>query len=168
MRKFTLVFSVLVFSLLIFTGVSAEDIYISDMQTVVLPRDVFVGDEMEIRCTFSCEEDLLPEDVLSIDIAVDEIPDMTVKSITLQRAGLSYMLSMLCVPWSLGDIEIPPVLLYSGHVEETETESEEDGDVAENINIYLDIPAVTIKSIVNYTGASDLRPSKAPILVPGT
>lgn len=160
MRKFRLVFLTLLFSCLLVWGASAEDIVISDMQTVVLPRDVFVGDEMEIRCTFSCDVALLDENVLSSDITVDDIPDMTVKSVTLQKAGSSYMLSMLCIPWSLGDIEIPPILIYS--MEQSTDNPDED------VRIFLDVPAVTIKSIVTYTGASDLRPAKAPLLIPGT
>ena len=167
MRKFRLIFLTLLFSCLLVWGTFAEDIIISEMQTVVLPRDVFVGDEMEIRCTFSCDVALLPENVLSSDITMDDIPDMTVKSVSLQRAGSSYMLSMLCIPWSLGDIEIPPILIYGEADETSDTESDDSGTIEED-RIFLDVPAVTIKSIVNYTGASDLRPSKAPLLIPGT
>ena len=167
MRKFRLIFLTLLFSCLLVWGTFAEDIVISEMQTVVLPRDVFVGDEMEIRCTFSCDVALLPENVLSSDITMDDIPDMTVKSVSLQRAGSSYMLSMLCIPWSLGDIEIPPILIYGKADETADTESDDSGTIEED-RIFLDVPAVTIKSIVNYTGASDLRPSKAPLLIPGT
>ena len=178
MRKFPLIFLFILTPLAFFTphsGLFAEDIVISEMQTVVLPRDVFVGDEMEIRCTFSCEAPLLADGVFSMDIApetLSDMADMTVKSVTLQRAGSSYMLSMLCVPWSLGDIEIPPVLLYESEEVATsatnEETSEEEVVEVEKTRIFLDIPAVTIKSIVTYTGASDLRPSKAPLLIPGT
>ena len=178
MRKFRLIFLTLLFSCLLVLGAFAEDIFITEMQTVVLPRDVFVGDEMEIRCTFSCDVSLLPENVLSSDLTMDDIPDMTVKSVSLQRAGSSYMLSMLCIPWSLGDIEIPPVLIYGngGNADETagteqgaeSTDESDESGIPEEVRIFLDVPAVTIKSIVNYTGASDLRPSKAPLLIPGT
>ena len=167
MRKFRLIFLTLFFSCLLVCGAFAEDIVITEMQTVVLPRDVFVGDEMEIRCTFSCDVDLLPENDFSSDIKMDDIPDMTVKSVSLQRAGASYMLSMLCIPWSLGDIEIPPILLY-GKSEENNDNENDSSSIPEETRIFLDVPAVTIKSIVNYTGASDLRPSKAPLLIPGT
>ena len=153
MRKFRLIVLTLFFSCLLVCGTFAEDIVISEMQTVVLPRDVFVGDEMEIRCTFSCDVDLLPENAFSTDIKMDDIPDMTVKSVSLQRAGASYMLSMLCIPWSLGDIEIPPILLYGKSEENNDNESDS-SSIPEEERIFLDVPAVTIKSIVNYTGAS--------------
>ncbi|MCR4938631.1 MAG: hypothetical protein K5930_00820 [Treponemataceae bacterium] len=134
---------------------SAEDIIISDMQMTVLPRDVFVGDEMEIRCTFSCDKALLPEGSLSESLTPGEIKDMTVLGITLQSAGSSYVLSMLCIPWNLGVLDIPPVLI-----------SEHSGD--EETAVYLDVSDITVKSIVGYTGASELRPAKAPLLIPGT
>ncbi len=147
--------TLLIVILFLVPGMFAEDVYISDMQTTVLPRDVFVGDEMEVRCTFSCETPLMPEDVLSVELTVGEIKDMTVRSVTLQKAGSSYMLSMLCVSWALGGIDIPPILI---------SEHSGDGETA----VYLDIPEITVKSLVGYMGVSELRPVKAPLLIPGT
>lgn len=132
-----------------------EPIVISDMQMIVLPRDVFVGDAMEIRCTFSCDVTLLPTEVLSVEISPVEIQNLTVNNITLQRAGSSYMISMLCVPWSVGAIDIPPIVVSEHCVDFDSTVS-------------LDIPEITVKSIVNYTGATELRAAKAPLLIPGT
>ena len=132
-----------------------EPIVISDMQMAVLPRDVFVGDAMEIRCTFGCEVALLPDGALSVDITPVEIQNLTVNSITLQRAGASFMLSMVCVPWCVGSIDIPPFVI-----------SEHCADAKASVS--LDIPEITIKSIVNYTGATELRSAKAPLLIPGT
>lgn len=135
--------------------VFAEDVVISDVQVTVLPRDIFVGDDMEIRCTFSYDTPLVPDGLLSIALSACEIQDMTVREVTLQKSDSSYMLSMICVPWILGAIDIPP-LLVSEHSADTETQ------------VFLDIPDITVKSIVGYTGVSELRPSKAPLLVPGT
>ena len=132
-----------------------ESIVISDMQMTVLPRDVFVGDAMEIRCTFGCEVALLPSGVLSVEIAPMDVSNLTVNSITLQKAGSSYMLSMLCVPWIVGYIDIPPFVISEHCVDST-------------TSVLLDIPEITVKSIVNYTGATELRSAKAPLLIPGT
>ncbi len=132
-----------------------EPIIISDMQMIVLPRDVFVGDAMEIRCTFSCDVTLLPAGVLSVEISPVEIQNLTVNNITLQRAGSSYMISMLCVPWCVGAIDIPPIVV-SEHCVDFESA------------VSLDMPEITIKSVGNYTGATELRAAKAPLLIPGT
>ncbi len=132
-----------------------EPVIISEMQVTVLPRDVFVGDAMEIRCTFSCDVALIPDGLLSVEITPVEIQNLTVDSITLQRAGSSYMVSMLCVPWCVGFIDIPPFVV-SEHSNE------------KSASVSIDIPEINVKSIVNYTGVTELRPAKAPLLIPGT
>ena len=132
-----------------------EPVVISEMQVTVLPRDVFVGDAMEIRCTFSCDVALIPDGLLTVEITPVEIQNLTVDSITLQKAGSSYMISMLCVPWCVGFIDIPPFVI-SEHCDKN------------SASVSIDIPEINVKSIVNYTGVTELRSAKAPLLIPGT
>ncbi len=125
---------------------------ITDEQIVVLPKDVYVGDQMEIRYTFTTSIDLSANTQLPTKLIPPEMDELTILSITLSDAdstgGNGYVLSVQCIPWKSGIIDIP--------------------EITDQLTLSLDIPPITIQSILLHTGNQELRSIKAPILIPGT
>lgn len=172
MRKLVLFLSLCI----LLYPLSAVEQTVSCTQVTVLPRDVYVGDEMEVRCTFSCDVPLLGDDQVYAPVPAVDAENFTIESITLQKSGSSYMLSLLCRAWTYGSLKLPPIPVSVVQNGEADGDEQENGvrivvGVEEDILpevIYVDVPEVTVKSIVEYTGASELRPVMGPILVPGT
>ena len=150
-----------------------------DGRVSVMPKDVYVGDEAEIRFEFSFAEKLFEGDSPSLNVQafadvsdMSDVPpgsrseneelkrifftdDYTIQSLRLKGRPSSYVLSIVFIPWKTGEIDIPvfdlsPVLGLS-------------------VRPFLtDIPPVHIQSITEKTGEKQLRPVKGPIIIPGT
>ncbi len=129
-----------------------KDTLITNEQIVVLPKDVYVGDQMEIRYTFATSIDLSSNIQLPAQLTTPEMDDLTILSITLSEADSTgsngYVLSVQCIPWKSGIIDIPPL--------------------QEDLALEIDVPAISIQSILVHTGNQELRTLKGPILIPGT
>ncbi len=131
---------------------AAKDTLISNEQIVVLPKDVYVGDQMEIRYTFATSIDLSPDVQLPLELTPPDISDLTILSMTLSEADSSgangYVLSIQCIPWKAGIIDIPPL--------------------QDNLSMEIDVPPISIQSILVHTGNQELRDIMPPVLIPGT
>ena len=157
----------------------AAVLFALDGRVSVMPKDVYVGDEAEIRFEFSFAEKLFEGDSPLLNArAFADVSDMsdispgsrsekkelkrifftddyTIQSMRLKGSPPSYVLSIVFIPWKTGEIDIPafdlsPVLGLS-------------------VRPFLtDIPPVHIQSITEKTGEKQLRPVKGPIIIPGT
>lgn len=153
---------------------------VPDGRVSVMPKDVYVGDEAEIRFEFAFAEKLFEGDSPSLNVRdladvsdlPEEVPpgsrseneelkrifftdDYTIQSLRLKGSPPSYVLSIVFIPWKTGEIDmsafdLSPVLGLS-------------------VRPFLtDIPPIHIQSITEKTGEKQLRPVKGPIIIPGT
>ena len=119
----------------------------------VLPKDVYIGDLIEIRYSFTTNINLT--DDLSLELTLPESSDYQINSVTLSGTNGNYTLQISCIPWKVGNIDIPKIDL--SEYSETVTTS-----------FAIDIPSITVLSIVEQTEKKDIRPIIAPQLIPGT
>lgn len=144
-----------------------------DGSVSVMPKDVYVGDEAEIRFEFSFAEKLFEGDFPSLNAR--DLPDMpadshsasenlkrifftddyTIQSIKLKGSAPSYVLSIVFIPWKTGEIDFSPF------------------DLSAVLDLSVrpfsaDIPPVSVQSVTEKTGEKQLRPVKGPIIIPGT
>jgi len=144
-----------------------------DTQPALIPKEVYVGDEAEIRFEFSFTGNLFNEKTLSsstahsisrpasLSVCSDEITarlsngDYTVKKLSLSGIGNFYVLSIFFIPWKTGELDMEPFDLAS--VFELTASP-----------LFIDIPSVPIQSISEKTGEKKLRPVRGPLIIPGT
>ena len=157
----------------------AAVLFALDGRVSVMPKDVYVGDEAEIRFEFSFAEKLFEGDSPSLSVqafadvdAPEEVPpgsrseneelkrifftdDYTIQSMRLKGSPPSYVLSIVFIPWKTGEIDMSAFDLSTVF--------------SLSVRPFLtDIPPVHIQSITEKTGEKQLRPVKGPIIIPGT
>ncbi len=132
-------------------------------QTVSLvPKDVYVGDEAEVRFSFDWAGTLFVENAETLipivtSTTIDESlqTDYTIKSMQLLPSQTGYTLSILFVPWKSGVLNIDSFDLAT--------------IFALNVNsLLIDIPEIHIKSILSQTEDRNIRSPSGPIIIPGT
>lgn len=141
-------------------------------QPALIPKEVYVGDEAEIRFEFSFADNLFGEKTLnasaarsvsrpSLSASSDEITERlsksgyTVKKLILSGSGNFYVLSVFFIPWKTGELDMDAFDLAS--VFELTASP-----------LFIDIPSVNIQSISEKTGEKNLRPVRGPLIIPGT
>ena len=150
-------------------------------QAALIPKDVYVGDEAEIRFAFSFAGSLFSPDMsglsggaqgelapartagkqASLSTSEEKITELlsndgyTVKKLTLSGSGNLYVLSVFFIPWKTGELDMAPFDLAS--VFELSASP-----------LFIDIPVVQIQSISEKTGEKNLRPVRSPLIIPGT
>jgi hypothetical protein len=119
----------------------------------VLPKDVYIGDIIEIRYSFTTNINLT--DNLTVDIQLPENPDYDILSMKLIGNDGSYQFVISCIPWKVGSLDLPKIDLskYSQSL---------------TTSFAIDIPSITVQSIVKKTGTNEIRPVASPLLIPGT
>lgn len=152
---------------------------VPDGRVSVMPKDVYVGDEAEIRFEFSFAEKLFEGDSPLLNArAFADVSDMsdispgsrsekkelkrifftddyTIQSMRLKGSPPSYVLSIVFIPWKTGEIDMSAFDLSTVF--------------SLSVRPFLtDIPPVHIQSITEKTGEKQLRPVKGPIIIPGT
>lgn len=136
-------------------------------EMTVIPRDVFIGDEMEIRYAFSSDRKLLASDTDIRSLDVPDSDDVTVLGTQLTKEADRYVLTVRCIAWKTGTVQLPEIVLLRGNA--AASTDEEGNDVTEAEPDYsVKIPSVTIQSVVDYTGKTDLQPARPPLVIPGT
>ncbi len=127
----------------------------------VTPKEVYVGDEAELRLTFVLDSDIVFDttDTLSFvntsPLEEDLDSSYSIKTIELSRSADSYILKIVFIPWQSGyisidsfnladvfSLDIPPVL--------------------------IDIPQIQITSILDETTNKEIQGPLGPVTVPGT
>ncbi len=136
-------------------------------EMTVIPREVFIGDEMEIRYAFSSDHNLLSSDADIRSFDVPDSDDMTVQSVQLTKEDDRYVLTVRCIAWKNGSVQLPEIILEKG---KPTTSMDEDGNEVTGTgpDYTVKIPPVTIQSVVDYTGKTELQPARPPIVIPGT
>lgn len=150
-------------------------------QAALIPKEVYVGDEAEIRFEFSFAGDLFSPDTSGLSGGMQEgvapsrtagrqanlstseekitehlsNSDYTVKKLTLSGSGNLYVLSVFFIPWKTGELDMEPFDLAS--VFELSASP-----------LFIDIPGVEIQSISEKRGEKNLRPVRSPLIIPGT
>ena len=119
----------------------------------VLPKDVYIGDIIEIRYSFTTNINLT--DNLTVDIQLPENPDYDILSMKLIGNDGSYQFVISCIPWKVGALDLPKIDIskYSQSL---------------TTSFAIDIPSITVQSIVKKTGTNEIRPVASPLLIPGT
>jgi hypothetical protein len=126
-------------------------------QQVLVPKQVYIGDRAELRCTFSTTAKIKAEGFCGeLDYNQYDIKD-----VKLQPSGVNtYTLTIAFVPWRTGDIIIPDYRLSEeAGTAGTETEADE---------MIIHFNPVNIVSLTQKDSITTLRDSASPLLLPGT
>ncbi|MBP3743644.1 MAG: hypothetical protein J6J00_11740 [Treponema sp.] len=125
-------------------------------QQILVPKQVYIGDTAELRCTFNSGNANLKKMTesgpanLSLDIfdlGLD-FSNYDIKEVKLNPAGVDfYQLTITFVPWKTGSLQFPQIFL-----EDT----------------VLDFQPIEIGSLVKEKNLSSIKDSQPPILLPGT
>lgn len=138
-----------------------------DVSQVVLPVEVYIGDQTEVLYIFHSAIDFFPgEKNIERKELINPFEGMednfTVISCELVRNKMEYTIRFVIVPWKVGTIVFPPFNLNKALGIKTE-----DADVSApefNVALY----PVQINSIVEKTDKRQIMPPVPPILIPGT
>lgn len=125
-------------------------------QQILLPKQVYIGDTAELRCTFnfnSAELKSLTQNgivELSCENFLEPLNsiDYQIKNVTLAPTGVDlYQITISFVPWKTGEIFFPSF----------------------NLEGYqIDFESVNIVSLAQQNSITSIQESAAPLLLPGT
>lgn len=141
----------------------------SELSQNLIPLEVFVGDEAELRYSFRSAVDFFPNAdlVMEEEIDVSKFPfknlndSLTLKSAYFSRNDMEYVISLHIIPWRAGVIEFPPFDLFS-------ILSLSEKDKNKNISYSILFDPIEIKSIVEKTNLREMQPPAPPFIIPGT
>ena len=165
--------------------------FISPREWVLLPREAYVGDRVELRLTIAPGIELLPqsEDFVSKEFRPDEVwgsrdlafrqkllaqdegAAVSVHGVSLQRTDGGYSLSLVLTPWLPREIEpgylnvlsLPEVRDFVGGRISGGTEASRQVPF-----LLVQLPKMQITSLSSKMGVTQLRPVAPPVLVPGS
>ena len=141
----------------------------SEVSQSLIPLEVFVGDQAELRYSFRSAVDFFPNAALVMEKEIDitKLPfknlynSIAIKSAYFSRNDMEYVISLQIVPWRPGIIEFPPFDLFSAL-------NLSDKDKNKNISYSILFEPIEIKSIVEKTNLRDMQPPAPPFIIPGT
>ena len=119
----------------------------------VVPKDIYIGDLVEIRYNFSTNINLLEQQ--DVKISFPENLKYEILTSSLSGDNGNYTLEISCIPWETGTIDLPKIEL-SEYIENLST------------SFAIDVPSFTVLSIVERTNKKNLQSVAAPVLIPGT
>lgn len=140
-----------------------------EVRQVLVPREVFVGDRAELRCTFQSQMDfaaladpsLVKDGAIQLNTHADAFTrhagDYTVELAVLQQAGTTCTLIITFVPWKTGQLhfeacDLPALCGAAEHAEP----------------FLIHFSPVEISSLTEKLSVSAVRPPAPPLLLPGT
>lgn len=141
----------------------------SELSQTLLPLEVYVGDEAELRYSFRSAVDFFPnaELVMEEEINAAKFPfrklydSITIKKAYFTRNDMEYVISVHFIPWRSGTIEFPPFDLFS-------VLNLNEKDKNKNISYSILFDPIEIKSIVEKTNLREMQPPSPPFIIPGT
>ncbi|MBR5966556.1 MAG: hypothetical protein IK015_10625 [Treponema sp.] len=141
----------------------------SEVSQSLIPLEVFVGDQAELRYAFRSAVDFFPNADLVMEEEIDtsKFPfrnlynSLTIKSAHFSRNDMEYVISLQIIPWRPGVIEFPSFDLFS-------ILSLSEKDKNKNISYSILFEPIEIKSIVEKTNLQDMQPPAPPFIIPGT
>lgn len=156
--------------ILCFPILFAQDI--EEASQVVLPIEIYVGDQAEIRYTFRSAVDFFPgeqkvehKDLENPFVGLED--DFSVVKSELYCNDMEYTVRFVIVPWKVGTITFPTFDLNTALGIKSQ-ESSLDLENPEELEFLIALYPVQIKSIVEKTGNSQMMPPAPPFIVPGT
>lgn len=146
-----------------------------DVNQILIPKEVYVGDTAELRFSFNAPVDLFAgvpaekindgELLLSTENPAFKMQNYDVKQISLRLIGRTYTLSLVFVPWVTGSIKFPPFDLNALIHSETKVSIPE--ELADKPFV-IELQNVEVLSLVEKYDVITLRPPLPPSLLPGT
>lgn len=149
-----------------------------DIQQVLTPKEVFVGDTAQITYSFRSAVDFfafadkqrISGDTLTLTLTQKAFTSVADKcsliNVVLKREDLSYTLIVTFIPWKTGVIDLGPFDLY------TATRNSDASNTVEpkkdDVTFVIDLAPIKVASLVERTGARSLKPPVPPMTVPGT
>lgn len=155
---------------------------ISPKEWVLLPKEAYVGDQVELRLTIAPGIELLPQDAdfVSKEFEAEEVwgsrdfafrhkllaqqgnAPMSLHRVSLQRVDEGYSLSLVVTPWVPQEIDVGYFNLFS--LPEVQVFAAGTGVQF----LLVQLPKIEIASLAQKVGATQLRPVAPPVLVPGS
>lgn len=155
---------------------------ISPKEWVLLPKEAYVGDQVELRLTIAPGIELLPQeaDFVSKEFGPEEVWGsrdfafrhkllaqqgdalLSLHRVSLQRVDEGYSLSLVLTPWVPQEIDVGYFNLFSL----PEVQAFVAGAGVQFLLVQL--PKIEIASLAQKVGATQLRPVAPPVLVPGS
>lgn len=134
-------------------------------QQVLVPRQVYIGDSAELKCSFETDSVLFRNIVaqkgvieLSKEFFAEEVDveKYDIKSVTISSSGYNnYTLTVSFVPWRTGNLELPPFDMGAALNSDAE--------------IYvMGFQNFEVISITKTESLNTLRDIQSPLLLPGT
>ncbi|MBP5748227.1 MAG: hypothetical protein J6W63_07705, partial [Treponema sp.] len=171
--------AVFVFLLLLGSAVFCQqaslNLAMEDVNQILIPKEVYVGDTAELRFSFNAPVDLFAgvpaekikngELLLSTENPSFKMQNYDVKQISLRLIGRTYTLSLVFVPWVTGTINFPSFDLNALIHSETKVSIPE--ELADKPFV-IELQSVEVLSLVQKYNAITLRPPLPPSLLPGT
>lgn len=146
-----------------FAASGGNSVLMEFTSSVLIPKEIYVGDTAEFRCNLKTQLLLLPDGVEKETIEPDfstESSNCSVIRLELNKSSGGYDLSVFFIPWITGNVNLPEIdLRLFPSVEEI---------VPENVSMNLKLPHVMVGSLATKLQETDLRPPAPPVLVPGT
>lgn len=141
----------------------------SELSQSLIPLEVFVGDEAELRYSFRSAVDFFPNAdlVMEKEIDISKFPfkklndTLTLKKAYFSRNDMEYVISVHFIPWRAGVIEFPPFDLFSAL-------GLNERDKNKNISYSILFDPIEIMSIVEKTNLREMQPPAPPFIIPGT
>ncbi len=143
---------------------SAEDI-----SQVMIPRQVFLGDTAQLQYSFTTPEDIFSElsettsdfQNIKLDFSSSEFDSLkekcTILEATIERSGITYIITISFIPWKTGTIEFPQFNLFDTV-----------GNSKSSRSFIISFQNVTIESLAEKTDSTALCSPSAPVTLPET
>lgn len=140
---------------------------------VVLPIDVYIGDQAEIRYTFRSAIDFFSGNDSLDHIEIEnpfkgEEDKFSVIKSELYRNEMEYTLRIVIVPWVVGAINFPTFNLNDVLGLNISNVKNSEENLSEIALFSVSLFPVNVKSIVEKTGNKEMMPPVPPIVIPGT
>ena len=168
MKKIILICALFIYGFLVFAQNSQSP---SSMQ-VMIPKTAYTGDRCELKYIFHTDAALLGtqpdgERIQFLELVTD-FPAFNkieqkcrIYRATLEHTGAQYTLSLFFIPWQSGIIEFQTFDLASLVRKSQNKENS-------NAVFTVKLQPVTVDSLAEKMNVTALRPSKGPMIVPGT
>lgn len=138
--------------------------FFAENSQTVIPRIIYIGDTVEIRCIFSStmslygiENENKAGNLLSLkenQAFSEKYGDkFTITSGRLQKTNAEYLLLLTLIPWQVGSLNFPRINL---------------ADFFDCAPYIIELSPIEVHSLAQKTGRKDFFPQLPPMVLPGT
>lgn len=144
---------------------------LSSMQ-ILLPKNPYVGDECELKYIFQTDADLFNDGIAGQKLSTLKLSpnwpvfreleeSCLVQNVVLEHSGFEYTLTIKFIPWKSGDIDFK-VFDLAALVNSSKNQKSVGAPYS------IDIAPFYVNSLAKKMGVTSIRPSKSPMVIPGT